>query len=269
MACSRATCASAGSHVYPTPRPSALRPARYQQDQVFESSVESHIRALTLLDGGWFIRLDGDLAGRVTGAVYDASGGDTELVPIPLSVGSVYTGVGVAVACARWRTAQRAQCVEATVRRLARRAAGVLGVCAPRRHCWCSTCATTHTHTHTHTTTTTTTTDAVGGVQGQAAPGAGGVWWRRSNDAPPPGRIHAGAAAGKRCGRAVDAGCRAGGVGAGCGGSGRCVRRLLAHGARVRLPPAGCRCRSNIGGVACKLASQLGASGRNCISHGQ
>lgn len=53
---------------------------------MFEDTIETQIKAVTLIDGEWYVRLDGDLAGKVVGAVYDASAGDTTLVPIALSV---------------------------------------------------------------------------------------------------------------------------------------------------------------------------------------
>lgn len=61
---------------------------RFRQDQVFEDMIETQIKAVSLIDGEWYVRLDGDLAGKVVGAVYDASAGETELVPITLSVRS-------------------------------------------------------------------------------------------------------------------------------------------------------------------------------------
>jgi hypothetical protein len=60
--------------------------ARFAEDQVFTEIIETQIKAVYLLDGDWYVRLDGDLAGRVTGAVYDASQGDDTLLPIPVSV---------------------------------------------------------------------------------------------------------------------------------------------------------------------------------------
>lgn len=53
---------------------------------MFEDIIETQIKAVNLIDGEWYVRLDGDLAGKVVGAVYDASAGDTTLVPIVLSV---------------------------------------------------------------------------------------------------------------------------------------------------------------------------------------
>jgi hypothetical protein len=53
---------------------------------MFEDMIETQIKAVNLIDGEWYVRLDGDLAGKVVGAVYDASAGDTTLVPIALSV---------------------------------------------------------------------------------------------------------------------------------------------------------------------------------------
>lgn len=58
---------------------------RFEEDQVFTEVVETQIKAVNLIDGDWYVRLDGDLAGKVTGGVYDASQGD-DLVPIPVSV---------------------------------------------------------------------------------------------------------------------------------------------------------------------------------------
>jgi len=55
---------------------------------VFEEIIETQIKAVSLIDGEWYVRLDGDLAGKVVGAVYDASAGDSDLVPVPLSVSS-------------------------------------------------------------------------------------------------------------------------------------------------------------------------------------
>lgn len=49
-------------------------------------NTETQIKAVTLVDGTWFVRLDGDLAGKVIGAVYDASAGEDQLLPVPLSV---------------------------------------------------------------------------------------------------------------------------------------------------------------------------------------
>jgi hypothetical protein len=60
--------------------------ARFAEDQVFTEIIETQIKAVYLVDGDWYVRLDGDLAGRVTGAVYDASQGDDTLLPIPVSV---------------------------------------------------------------------------------------------------------------------------------------------------------------------------------------
>lgn len=59
---------------------------RFKDEQVFEDIIETQIKAVTLIEGEWYVRLDGDLAGKVVGAVYDASAGDTDLVPISLSV---------------------------------------------------------------------------------------------------------------------------------------------------------------------------------------
>lgn len=59
---------------------------RFKEDQVFGDIIETQIKAVTLIDGEWYVRLDGDLAGKVVGAVYDASAGDTTLVPLALSV---------------------------------------------------------------------------------------------------------------------------------------------------------------------------------------
>lgn len=59
---------------------------RFKDEQVFEEIIETQIKAVTLIDGEWYVRLDGDLAGKVVGAVYDASAGDTDLVPKALSV---------------------------------------------------------------------------------------------------------------------------------------------------------------------------------------
>lgn len=63
-----------------------LHACRFKDDQVFEEIIETQIKAVSLIDGEWYVRLDGDLAGKVVGAVYDASAGETELVPIALSV---------------------------------------------------------------------------------------------------------------------------------------------------------------------------------------
>jgi hypothetical protein len=60
--------------------------ARFAEDQVFTEIIETQIKAVYLVDGDWYVRLDGDLAGRVTGATYDASTGDDTLLPIPVSV---------------------------------------------------------------------------------------------------------------------------------------------------------------------------------------
>jgi hypothetical protein len=56
---------------------------------MFEEIIETQIKAVSLIDGEWYVRLDGDLAGKVVGAVYDASAGETELVSIALSVSAV------------------------------------------------------------------------------------------------------------------------------------------------------------------------------------
>lgn len=53
---------------------------------MFEEIIETQIKAVSLIDGEWYVRLDGDLAGKVVGAVYDASAGDSDLVPVSLSV---------------------------------------------------------------------------------------------------------------------------------------------------------------------------------------
>lgn len=63
--------------------------ARFAEDQVFTEVIETQIKAVYLVDGDWYVKLDGDLAGRVTGAVYDASQGDDTLVSIPVSVSAV------------------------------------------------------------------------------------------------------------------------------------------------------------------------------------
>lgn len=65
---------------------------RFKDDQVFEESIETQIKAVSLIDGVWYVRLDGDLAGKVVGAVYDASAGESELVPLSLSVSVVLWG---------------------------------------------------------------------------------------------------------------------------------------------------------------------------------
>ncbi|KAF6259437.1 hypothetical protein COO60DRAFT_1688690 [Scenedesmus sp. NREL 46B-D3] len=57
----------------------------FAEDQVFTEVIETQIKAVYLLDGDWYVRLDGDLAGKVTGAVYDASQGDDTLLPVPVS----------------------------------------------------------------------------------------------------------------------------------------------------------------------------------------
>ncbi|WIA30648.1 hypothetical protein OEZ86_000722 [Tetradesmus obliquus] len=57
----------------------------FAEDQVFTEVIETQIKAVYLVDGDWYVKLDGDLAGRVTGAVYDASQGDDTLVSIPVS----------------------------------------------------------------------------------------------------------------------------------------------------------------------------------------
>lgn len=59
---------------------------RFKEEQVFEEVIETQIRAVSLIEGQWYVRLDGDLAGKVVGAVYDASAGEQELTPMALSV---------------------------------------------------------------------------------------------------------------------------------------------------------------------------------------
>ena len=61
---------------------------------MFEESIETQIKAVNLVDGAWYVRLDGDMAGKVVGAVYDASAGDTDLVHMPLSVSFIQGGLG-------------------------------------------------------------------------------------------------------------------------------------------------------------------------------
>eukprot|EP00878_Enallax_costatus_P014604 GHUV01015278.1.p1 GENE.GHUV01015278.1~~GHUV01015278.1.p1 ORF type:complete len:330 (+),score=78.71 GHUV01015278.1:470-1459(+) len=55
----------------------------FQDDQVFTDEIETQIKAVNLIDGDWYIRLEGDFAGRVTGAVYD--GTQDDLVEVPVS----------------------------------------------------------------------------------------------------------------------------------------------------------------------------------------
>jgi hypothetical protein len=74
---------------------------RFREDQVFEDVIETQIRAVPLVDGEWYVRLDGDLAGKVVGAVYDASAGETELVPIILSVSEELVLSGCVGVCGR------------------------------------------------------------------------------------------------------------------------------------------------------------------------
>jgi hypothetical protein len=73
----------------PVAVPAVVPLARFAEDQVFTEVIETQIKAVYLVDGDWYVRLDGDLAGRVTGAVYDASQGDDTLVPIPVSVSAL------------------------------------------------------------------------------------------------------------------------------------------------------------------------------------
>jgi hypothetical protein len=72
-----------------------LHACRFKDDQVFEEVVETQIKAVSLIDGQWYVRLDGDLAGKVVGAVYDASAGETELVPVALSVSAGHSAAFV------------------------------------------------------------------------------------------------------------------------------------------------------------------------------
>jgi hypothetical protein len=55
--------------------------------------IETQIKAVSLINGDWFIMLTGDLAGRVTGAVYDATDPDN-MVPLTTSV-SPYVGCSI------------------------------------------------------------------------------------------------------------------------------------------------------------------------------
>eukprot|EP00775_Hariotina_reticulata_P008222 gene8221-8414_t len=51
----------------------------FDPDQTFTEVIETQIKAVNLINGDWFIMLTGDLAGRVTGAVYDATDSDNML----------------------------------------------------------------------------------------------------------------------------------------------------------------------------------------------
>eukprot|EP00879_Flechtneria_rotunda_P018889 GHRR01019826.1.p1 GENE.GHRR01019826.1~~GHRR01019826.1.p1 ORF type:complete len:292 (+),score=43.44 GHRR01019826.1:264-1139(+) len=56
----------------------------FKDDQVFSEVLETQIKQVNLIDGHWYIRLEGDLAGKVTGGVYDATQGE-DLVEIPIT----------------------------------------------------------------------------------------------------------------------------------------------------------------------------------------
>ena len=52
--------------------------ARFDAEQTFSQAQETQIKAVTLVDGTWYVRVRGDFAGRVSGAIYEVNGGDDE-----------------------------------------------------------------------------------------------------------------------------------------------------------------------------------------------
>lgn len=97
------------SHSLPSMHTPCLS-CRFQQDQVFSDAVETQIRAVSLVDGTWYIRLEGDLAGKVVGAVYDASAGESDLVAMPLSVSGRLWCLGDTYAVFRHELVSKCMC---------------------------------------------------------------------------------------------------------------------------------------------------------------
>lgn len=64
-----------------------LCPRRFSEDQRFSEVQSSSVQRLELPNGRWYISVNGDLAGRVAGAVYHLGPGD-EPQKIPMEVGS-------------------------------------------------------------------------------------------------------------------------------------------------------------------------------------
>jgi hypothetical protein len=65
---------------------------RFETDQAFEQIQETQVQAMTLVDGAWYVRVIGDYAGRVSGAVYRT---DNETNPERLDVQVGWALVGV------------------------------------------------------------------------------------------------------------------------------------------------------------------------------
>lgn len=57
----------------PLPPPNAAKKHRFEADQTFSQAQETQIRTVSLVEGSWYVRVRGDYAGRVTGAVYNAA----------------------------------------------------------------------------------------------------------------------------------------------------------------------------------------------------
>lgn len=92
-----------------TARNSSLRACRFESEQVFSEVMETQIKAVSLIDGTWYVRLYGDLAGRVTGAAYDATAADGSLAAIPVAVRRARQGEH-ATMCMLGRCALMAEC---------------------------------------------------------------------------------------------------------------------------------------------------------------
>lgn len=51
---------------------------RFSEDQKFTQAQETQIKAVALIEGSWYVRVTGDYDGRVSGAVYEVHGSDSE-----------------------------------------------------------------------------------------------------------------------------------------------------------------------------------------------
>lgn len=85
---------------------------------MFTEEIETQIKAVNFIDGDWYIRLEGDFAGRVTGAVYD--GTQQDLVEMPVTVSDVcrqrpalFTAPQHAASCTMLASCSKVQAVQA------------------------------------------------------------------------------------------------------------------------------------------------------------
>lgn len=95
---------------------------RFAEDQAFTQAQETQIRTMDLVEGGWYVKVTGDPAGRVSGAVYPAAADGAG--------GGGNGGADDAAAQPEAIPVEVRVCVFVCVGGKRERAAGLLGCCA-------------------------------------------------------------------------------------------------------------------------------------------